>query len=146
MKTATLGTISQGTMRPEDLIPAFAWELRRVRGSLPRDIHQLVREYNAYVSRDKDYHLVEELLESLMAALNDFAPPYAYFGAHPGDGCDYGYWLPDHVLENFEGLQVSDTSEVPADYTGEVMHVNDHGNLTLYWSRHGQLREIWAIV
>src|SRR5436190_2016674 len=28
----------------------------------------------------------------------------------------------------FEGLVVADTSEVPAEYCGEVLHINDHGN------------------
>jgi hypothetical protein len=32
------------------------------------------------------------LLESLFDELDAHAPEGYYFGAHPGDGSDYGYW------------------------------------------------------
>lgn len=32
----------------------------------------------------------------------------------------------------FEGLKVNDLSEVPAGYKGLVLHINDHGNVSLY--------------
>jgi len=35
---------------------------------------------------------------------------------------------------------------VPADYCGEVLHVNDHGNATLYAAERGQLSEVWSVV
>jgi hypothetical protein len=47
----------------------------------------------------------------------------------------------------FEGMIVNDTSEVPDDYDGEVLHVNDHGNATLYLAEAGEeLEELDAIV
>ena len=85
-------------------------------------------------------------LEALFDALEAYCLPYFYFGAHPGDGADYGYWLSDEWEQGFDGLKVSDTSEVPRDYTGEVLLVNDHGNMTLYACTRGRLREVWAIV
>lgn len=42
----------------------------------------------------------------------------------------------------FDGLAVADLSEVPADYRGTVLHVNDHGNATLYVKTARKLREI----
>lgn len=89
------------------------------------------------------------LNETLFDALQEFAAPYFYFGAHPGDGCDYGFWLVEDVAQQVEdngGLNVSDTSDVPADYSGEVLHVNDHGNPTLYHADKGHLTEIWSLV
>jgi hypothetical protein len=102
-------------------------------------------------------------LESLFDALEYYAMPYFYFGAHPGDGSDYGYWLSEGFDEDFvnvtanyargakasefpDQIKVNDTSEVPRGYTGEVLHVNDHGNCTLYAYNRGRSREIWAIV
>jgi hypothetical protein len=46
----------------------------------------------------------------------------------------------------FDGLVVSDTSEVPSDFSGEVLHINDHGNATLYGARRGKLVEVAACV
>lgn len=46
-------------------------------------------------------------------------------------------------LGEYEGLQVTDLSDVPEGYKGEVLEVNDHGNVTLYRCfKNGNLREI----
>ncbi len=99
-----------------------------------------------YDSADADY----DLNETLFDLLNEFAPPYAYFGAHPGDGSDYGFWLSEDVQQDVKdngGLVVEDTSEVPEDYRGEVLHINDHGNATLYYTTEsGELVEVWSVV
>jgi hypothetical protein len=34
----------------------------------------------------------EFTLESIFDALNELAPKNYYFGAHPGDSSDFGYW------------------------------------------------------
>ena len=94
-----------------------------------------------YDSEDSEYDL-----EWLFDALGEYAAPYFYFGAHPGDGADYGYWLSEGFEDDFDGLKVSDTSEIPSKYRGEVLHVNDHGNVTLYVKTSRALREVWAVV
>jgi hypothetical protein len=109
-----------------------------------------------------DYFESEESdwdLESLFDALGEYAAPYFYFGAHPGDGSDYGFWLSENWDEDFEPLpdcisgdrypdhiKVSDLSEVPSWFRGEVAVVNDHGNVTLYVKTARTLREVWAVV
>ena len=108
MKHANIGSISHGTLRAQDLLPAFAdeldWQFRRNGNwfSLPenrdhgRKINGLYGEYQNSYAEDgetlKDEEQVEYLLESLSDALNEFAPPYCYFGAHWGDGSDFGFW------------------------------------------------------
>lgn len=42
----------------------------------------------------------------------------------------------------FEGLIVSDISEITKGFRGLVLHVNDHGNVTLYLKTARKLREI----
>jgi len=156
-KPASFGTVSHGTLRTEDLLDSFAteleWQVQRnadyfqsddVRRAERDRLLSLVwdaRECDPE-SEDADY-LVNE---SLPDALQEFAPAYGYFGAHCGDGADFGFWLSDDALADFDGLRVADTSEVPEDYSGEVLHVNDHGNMTLYVATTGQLVEVWAVV
>lgn len=142
------GTVSHGTLRPEDLIPAFADELRRLRGALPLYIAKQLREFNAAMTAGQDAadEMGVELVQALEDGLQQYAPAYGYFGAHPGNGSDFGFWLCDDWQDLFDGLQVADTAEVPKGYRGEVLHVNDHGNATLYVATSRGLREVWAIV
>lgn len=168
-----MGSVSEGTMRPEDLIPAFTSELEyRLRhASMPRkqraEHSKLLREIekrmtpceetedgdNYYESEDADYDL-----EALFDALECYAGPYFYFGVHPGDGADYGYWLSENWDQDFVcgnlldkadmtcSVKVNDLSEVPAWFRGEVALVNDHGNVNLYVKTSRALRLIWSIV
>ncbi len=142
--TLPFGSLSSGTMRAEDLIPTFASELDSLR--LSRGHRKLVREALAYDPDTCEPENADELLDALFEALDCYCPPYAYFGAHPGDGADYGVWVSDSLEDEFDGLVVSDTSEVPKGYTGEVLHVNDHGNMTLYSYSRGRSREVWSLV
>lgn len=149
-----IGSVSSGTMRSEDLIPDFKWELsqrlrhtsvsrqqRKAHTALLHEIDTRMESEDYYESEDADYDL-----EALFDALNEYAGPYFYFGAHPGDGADYGYWLSESFEQDFDGLKVADTSDIPAEYRGEVLHVNDHGYCTLYVKTCRTLREVWAIV
>lgn len=153
----TIGTVSYGTMRSEDLIPEFVDELEclcKAQDCLDEDMQQVIDEGRAiikYAEYNEDVwefeNTNEYLNETLWDALNNCAPPYFYFGSHEGDGSDFGFWLCPDAIEDFDGLKVSDTSEVPENYEGEVMHINDHGNVSLYVAKPGQeLEEIWAIV
>jgi hypothetical protein len=144
-----IGSVSCGTMRPEDLIPDFTWELKQMK-PLRREHRQLIREIEHNMETVEDYFSSEDasidLNEGLFDALDAYALPYFGFGSHPGDGADYGFWLSESFPEEFDGLQVSDTADVPKGYTGEVLHVNDHGNMTLYVYSRGRGRELWAVV
>jgi hypothetical protein len=85
-------------MRPEDLIPSFIWELKHQK-PCHRAHSKLIREIEASMRRMKspayfDSEQTQWDLEALFDALGEYAPSYFYFGAHPGDGADYGYWLP----------------------------------------------------
>ena len=152
MKYASFGSVSHGTMREEDLLDSLSSELdyqvkRQPRSFKRRAMRALIREANRALSRDELPEDAGETVNELLDALNEFAPPYAYFGAHEGDGSDYGYWLSADMPDDFDGLKVSDTADVPRDYRGEVLHVNDHGNVSLYVAgSRGTLREVWSVV
>ena len=137
---ARIGSVSSGTMRAEDLVPAFMSVLRE----LSPDHKLLTADVD-----DQDEEELDDLVVSLFDALEEFAPPYCYFGAHPGDGSDYGFWVWDDIQQQMDpdtSLIVEDTAQVPADFVGEVLLVSDHGNMTLFNADRGALTEVWSIV
>ena len=85
-------SLSHGTMRNEDLIETFMLFLE--------DNYPLIY---ADIRSDKDYDNIMNtgryddetsywLLDELFDRLNELAPDDFYFGSHPGDGSDYGFW------------------------------------------------------
>jgi hypothetical protein len=151
-------------MRPKDLIPTFTDWLRDLDDGV---YSPLIKRADAWMALDADdwaemasemtgkelQSKLEEdgfILEELFEALDSFSPPHCYFGASEGDGACYGWWVSQDSLKEScrdgEVLKVSDLSEVPPDYTGEVLHVTDHGNETLYTAQNGKLEEVWGIV
>lgn len=164
MKKAPIGSISSGTMREEDLIPTFADWLRDL-DSL-QEHHYLIQQADAWTELDAEAweKLASELtgaqlaakleegsfiLEELFDALDGFSPSHCYFGASEGDGACYGWWVSFDSLEDDcrsgEVLKVDDLADVPPDYAGEVLHVNDHGNAALYNANGGKLEEVWSV-
>ena len=98
-KTPPIGTVISGTMRPQDLVPA----LMEVLSAYDPDAHKrMVMDSPTPVvpleAMDDDRHEwwasddARYFLEDLFNALNQVAPDNVYFGAHPGDGSDYGFW------------------------------------------------------
>src|SRR6476469_2605483 len=90
---AQLGTLSHGTLRNEDLIPAFAEEIERL--AKANDILPSYADVLAEAAGIQDYDSEEatEIVHVLMEMLNDFAPRYTTFSSHEGDGSDFGYWI-----------------------------------------------------
>ena len=102
------GSISSGTLRNKDLIPRFIEVLDSLKEeeSLSKwpnatryadiddalsDIEeekQLMGEEDFYNNEASDY-ILNEILPNL---LEEYAPPGHYFGSHPGDGANFGFW------------------------------------------------------
>lgn len=85
-------SVSHATMRPEDLIPTFASFLNGyvVQNDPANEYAELVNEAMAFTAFDTEE--AHYLLEELFDALNEVSPYDCYFGSHPGDGSDYGFW------------------------------------------------------
>lgn len=147
----TIGSISSGTMRSFDLMPCFLGELASHDETRANEIEADVPEL-AWNDEDHAFWASDEAhwaLESLWEALEEHALPYFYFGAHPGDGADYGFWLAEDFQQSMADdnvLQVNDFADVPADYRGEVLIVNDHGNCTFGHQSDDQFAVTWAVV
>ena len=88
MKTAQPGTLIHGTLRGPDLIEAFTGELVRLGNPRGKD---LAEGYALAVLDDNmggAYVMIQEALDEL----ENHAPAGHYFGAHEGDGSDFGFW------------------------------------------------------
>lgn len=87
-------TVSEGTLREEDLIPAFLDLLSQ----LDADAYQRLRDEYAQVTLDLDngcYEWSEDasfLLDELFNKLDALAPSGYYFGALDGDGACFGFY------------------------------------------------------
>jgi hypothetical protein len=170
-----VGSVSSGSLRREDLIPAFLDAFEDIYNDagptladkpcriLVNTIYKRISvsedsatSYDYYADECSDHDLAE-----LIDLLQEFAPPYCYFGSHPGDGADFGFWIIDDVVQQVKddgGLVVDDLSEVTqkefrwggvtAPELIDVLHVNDHGNVTFYSynAKEGEFIEIWSVV
>ena len=97
-------SLIHGTLRACDLIPAFLevientpeytqimqtndWNLKVIFDPSADDNDE------RWESDDICYFLNEDLFD----ILNNYAPEGYYFGAHPGDGSDFGFWAIDEL-------------------------------------------------
>jgi hypothetical protein len=96
------GSVSSGTMREIDLLNAF---LPIIKEHNPLAYDDIEDELNPFCRNDIDKILGNEnhtcwqsatmtwvVNEIMWDAMNEIAPEGFYFGAHPGDGRDYGFW------------------------------------------------------
>ena len=148
---ANIGSVSRGTTRECDLIPEFLWELKQ-QSPLHREHRRLVGDIESRMEADDYYESDDAVydLEALFDALGAYAPDFMYFGAHPGDGSDYGFWLDESWEEQLAesgGIKVNDLADIPPDHFGYVAVVSDHGNVTMY-RRAGNHRliHLWSVV
>lgn len=95
------GSVSHGTLRTEDLIPTFAKLVREIDPVLFVESKDwcpkcLIAEINgepgshSFGLRSDDDR--DSVLQCLFDALEELAPDGYYFGAHEGDGSDFGFW------------------------------------------------------
>ena len=143
MSEFNLGTISAGTMRPQDLIPSFLETLDSLGGTIPGDLECGTHiEYTNWPSTDLttiddddpfwDSEEASWDLDALFDALGELAPAYVYFGAHPGDGSDYGFWPDiDSLEDDLRYAEPTDNPEEKIIDNDHIVQINDHGNVTM---------------
>ena len=153
MTYPTIGTISHNTLRPQDILPAMLDALRDIANSdhpeaatASAQYAQIVVLLPAHAMEDDDAQWWGEdahhIICDLENVLNDYAPPYCYFGCHGGNGSDIGYWPDLSAID----MAIHDGDLVKHDETiedRETLVISDHGNMTLY-SADGT--EIWSII
>ena len=152
-----IGSISSGTLRTEDLLEAFTWELSYLLGDdLTRSQRNLLAaSANVDVDLEANQGEGDALVDELIDALHDLAPPLTYFGTLEGDGADFGFWPDWHQMldersinEGINGnarLMVDDKEWLPESELW--LEVNDHGNVTVYADDDGAPgAELWSCV
>jgi hypothetical protein len=161
MKYLSVGVISDHTMEPEDTVPALVEALESVRDA---DMHPLTVNLLDVMLDDpydpeRDEADAPEIVSDLMDVLQEHAPAFTYVGAHSGDGSCLGVFPDENeitaAIRNGDLISVSDLSELPEDYSGYILLINDHGNTSLLSVRSSELtevdngkafNEVWAIV
>jgi len=148
-----LGSISTGTLRPEDLIPAFNNALTQIHDGHYYDIDEMMddetgnaAEFGKQPSHDE---LQRRVVDRLMDELQDACPQFVYFGTHEGDGADFGFWPDsnslDEALYNQTGAPHLDNvpsyclpmhqdypyGEITLEDDNVIVQLSDHGNVTV---------------
>lgn len=147
------GTVISGTLIPMDLLEAFSGELnfRSTNGANARlivDAESLLAEGD-----EADEQEVAWMLDSLQDALNDVAVTegweFTFFGTHPGDASDFGFW-PDWEEIEFQRTdgELRSGEDLPNEAAdGEhFLQVNERGNTTLFVREGFGWTEVWSVV
>ncbi len=166
------GSITSGTLNVIDLLKVYTEYLEENISDFidPIDKHTLRTEIDtAKVLLQTDAWLTDNDLaesdameachaeagemvnEAFFDRLCELALPYMYFGAHPEDGSDFGFWVDrDMVQTDVREGELLDWDSLTIDDGNSNCHaieVNDHGNVTLWWlDEEGIRSEVWAVV
>ena len=142
METVQPGSVSHGTMRPIDLIPLFMGILQK---EAPQKAQEILDNYPLLDIALTEYEdgnnspyfeseeATEVLNNEIWDAMNSIAPKGHYFGSHPGDGSDYGYWEDDENL--YENKLKKIVAESVRKALKETTLDYDMDNFSGRWSR-----------
>ena len=157
-----LGSISTGTLRQQDLLSAFAQKLSSLESTRfyaevgPDSLElyhgsELVRQAPAMLNALDNTTAVSnpyvaEYLDWLTDALQEYCPPFIYFGTLEGDGADFGFWPDmDSLGEAMQrmGMARGESDEERLEDDGVIVQVSDHGNVTVMDL---ERNVIWSVV
>lgn len=123
-------TVSWGTHRPDDLIPKFLAVLKEYGKEA----------YDKYVSENpevEDWKMLDDetkgwVVDELFDLLDGIAPEDCYFGAHPGDGADFGFWQVDESKRKDSKKSESDTADAEQVFTdmADSLGISDRSVIT----------------
>lgn len=156
-----LGTISRATLRNNDLLFIFYQELKRLDTEkkykeLINDCEELKKHYDYFndewnIEVDLNCGVISELIFETIQALNDFALPYCYFGEHPGDSSDFGFWVMEDIENDFNGIIVEDIEQYlkenkdNSDKPEEILVMIDDAPKAFYQLKDNIYQMIWSI-
>jgi hypothetical protein len=89
------GTVSHGTLRTQDLLQSFSETLEQYRPGNPLVIEarRALEDWDSETDSIIRNAAAADLLNEIQDRLNEVAADFGgYFGAHEGDGSDFGFW------------------------------------------------------
>ncbi len=105
MSNIEIGTVSHGTLRPIDLLDTFERLLTRLDpewvAGMSEDLRIARNAFDGTYAGDSSYSADDTVqadeagqatLDALIDRLDELAPDGVRFGAHEGDGSDFGFW------------------------------------------------------
>lgn len=123
LETDNCLTVSEGTLRDDDLVAAFVPVLRALN---PKS---WLFKRAEYLARRADETEEDTRANDLIDAINDVAPEGYTFGAHEGDGACFGFWETEERAAEREWTafeqELSDihASELPSLRTPRKVHL-----------------------
>ena len=124
-----LGTVSHGTLRPQDLAPAFANYALYIEIDVPQELIDAAEAiYNdTYEGED-----AAEVLIELGDLIDNELPDFLRFGTHEGDGADWGVWGDEKYSEELIDalLEVEKAREGDSN-DGEILALTEALDLAL---------------
>ncbi|MGI6379205.1 MAG: hypothetical protein ACOX2R_00305 [Anaerolineae bacterium] len=138
------GSVISGTMLPEDLMPALLETLYLCdaeRAEAWAECWQEIdhRIYNQDEHEDGemfaglDPEKISYALNELFDELDEISPRGCYFGAHPGDGSDYGWWpAEDYDDEEEEEEEIPPEEQLAVhEYLDALVRIDKDGRKRL---------------
>jgi hypothetical protein len=96
------GTVKSGTLKLCELLPCFMEEVNRIdKLNTLGSQRSLMVEHPKYIGVTVPYDCSNEwwdseeaaqMFEDIVELINTVTPGGLYFGSHPDDGADWGYW------------------------------------------------------
>lgn len=149
----SIGRISTGTCRAEDIFPAIAYELSALRLSRAdrATFRELVRDFKAFEAFENDNAPqpdggIDDAMYELYNLAESYAPPFCYVGSHPGDGADIGVWIYEELFYGGFSDEVARDRETASPEHSYALEANDHGNATLWHRAGSRWVKCWSVV
>lgn len=138
------GSVSTGTLKATDLVPVFTdlamiadpesvtnYYANRVSLAFWSKHHAGPEGTDKLLARQwatspKGQEMLDEAVEWLIDKINYFCPVNVYFGAHPGDGADFGFWEVDE--DEDEGEDEDEDEDVRPSFIVTLRIKSNLGN------------------
>ena len=139
-----LGSISTGTLRTEDLLFDFALALREFEDKWNSEHEALYDQAKQHMAQAPSESELNQTVSNLQDALQEYCPPFVYFGALEGDGADFGFWPDRETIQEIVNIAECDASQgISCPDDGVIVQVSDHGNVTVMDMERNVL---WSVV